>query len=206
VSGMVLISLILFLVYIDTEEKEVIFRSVFTMTLPLIILSLSSLVKILLLKTRRTLLWVVLNLLVLGEISLLILKIDYEANIQWATVVAPAGLGFVTLMICSVFALGNRIRAKDFAGMFFCLMTIAGCASGIALVVFVEQFLMFNIQAIYSFKVAGAITNLLLLIGYSRKSGAWLIGVIFGHMEVDFWHFKFPSKTVSLLSSRAKSV
>ena len=203
---MVLISLLLFLVYIDTEEKTIIFQSIFSMTLPLIILCISSLIKCLLLRTKKTLLWIVLNFLALSEILLLILKIDYKYSISWATVIGPAGLCFVSLMLCSVFALTSRLKAGDSAGVFFCCMTIAGCGSGIALVVFVEQFLMFNIKAIYSFKVAGWITNLLLLVGYSRKSGAWLLGVIFGHMEVDFWHFKFPSKTVSLLSARAKSV
>lgn len=203
---MVLISLVLCIIYIDTHEKGLIFRSIFAMTLPLLILCASSLLTCLLLKTRRTLLWCTLNVLGLCTIILLILKIDYGWNVAWATVIAPAGVMFIALMICSVFGVANRIKEKDFIGVFFCCFSIAGCGSALAFVFFAERSLMFNVQAIFSFKVSGWITIVLLIIGYSRKSGAWLLGVVFGHIEVDFRHFKRPTLTESLLTSRAKSV
>lgn len=203
---MVLISLILCIIYIDTQEKALIFRSILTMTLPLLILCVSSLLSCLLLRTKRMILWCTLNCLGLTTISLLILKIDYHWNVAWTTVIAPTGLMFIAMMLCSVFALTNRIRAGDLIGVFFCGAAIVGCGSGIAFVVFVERSLMFEIEAIFSFKISGWVTIILLLVGYSRKSGAWLLGVVFGHIEVDFWHFKFPSKTESLLPVRAKSI
>ena len=203
---MVLVSLVLCIIYIDTEEKALIFRSILTMTLPLLILCVSSLLSCLLLKTKRTTLWCTLNCLGLTAISLLILKIDYQWDIAWTTVIAPTGLIFIALMLGSVFSLTNRIRERDFIGAFFCCTAIAGCGSGVAFVVFVERSLMFHLDAIFSFKISGWVTLTLLLVGYSRKSGAWLLGVVFGHIEVDFWHFKFPSKTESLLTTRAKTV
>lgn len=206
ISIMVLISLILCIIYIDTHESGLIFRSIFTMTLPLLILCASSLLTCLLLRTQRTFLWCTLNVLGLSIIILLILKIDYGWDVSWATVIAPAGLMFIALMISSVFGLVNRIKAKDFIGIFFCCSSFAGCGSAIAFVFFAERSLMFEVKAIFPFKVSGWITIVLLLVGYSRKSGAWLLGVVFGHIEVDFRHFKKPTLTESLLTNRAKSI
>lgn len=203
---MILISLTLCIIYIDTQDQGLVFTSITTMTLPLIILLTSSLIKCVLLKTQRTLLWCTLCGLCLAVICMFILKVDYKYDISWGIIIAPLGLIFVTLMICAVLSCYNRCKAKDAAGIFFSLLVVAGCISGASFMVFLEESLMFQIRAITELKVTGWITIALLGIGYSRKCGSWLLGVIFGHLEVDFWHFKHPVKTADLISSRSKSV
>lgn len=206
ISAMFLLSLILCVIYIDTEDKSIAFRSIFIMTLPISILCITSLIKCVLIKSQRTILWCTLCLLVLAMIVELILKIDFYCDIGWITVLTPLMLVFVTLMGCAGESCIRRHRLGDAAGVFFSILVVLGCCAGIACMVFLEQSLVYDMKSIRFFKISGWVTIGLLGIGYSRKSGAWLLSVLLGHLEVDFWHFQHPVKTAELMSSRSKSV
>lgn len=202
---MVLGSLILCIIYIDTASNGLTFNSIFTMTLPLLVLFISTILKYILIKSQRTYLWCSLCFLGLLTIAMLILKVDIGYDLEWAVVVAPIGFMFLMLMICSIKSASNRIKLKDKAGIFFSFVVMIGCFSGIILVIILQELIVYGENEFIEFEFWGWITISLLGIGYSRKCGAWILCVFFGYLEVDYRHFKYPVKCPEL-NARSKSL
>ena len=202
---MVLSSLVLCIIYIDTDTDKLTFHSISAMTSPLIVLFASSLLKCILLRTTKTYLWCSLCTFALIEIALFILKVDFACEIDWVVIVSPLGFIFLSLMICSIQSGIARYRANDCAGIVFSIIVMGGCFSGIILVIIFQELLVFGENRFIEFEVWGWITISLLGTGYSRKCGGWVLGIVFENIEVDYWHFRYPIKKADM-STRSNTV
>lgn len=203
---MVLVSLCLCVYYIETKEKNIVFHSIFTMTLPITILNVCSICKILLINTENTKFLVLIHCLVMSSIVLLILRIDFDVFIPWAVICMNPGIAFVMFLAKSVVECLEMIKNKENLRAGFCGCCLLGCISGVLCMFFVERFLIFSIPAIFMFKLTGWLTICLLGVGYSIKTGEFLIEITFGHVENDFLNIKKPMACPAGLLNRCKSI
>lgn len=202
---MTLLSLILCIIYIDTDADKLTFYSVSAMTSPLMILFISSLAKCILLKTKKLALWCSLCSFGLAQTILLILKLDFSFDIDWKVIVSPLAFMFLPLLICSVHSALNRYQAGDRIGIFFSAIVMIGCLGGIVLIIILQELIVYGKNEFIEFEFWGWITISFLGVGYSRKCGGWVLSIIFGHLEVDYWNFRNPVK-VTDASMRSKTV
>ncbi|CAG9327304.1 unnamed protein product [Blepharisma stoltei] len=183
ISAAFVITLILSIFYIETTRKSILIHSVSTISAPLIILCIISILKIVFLETSYTWYWLSLNILGLSEIFILIMKEDYDYRISWCVSLTPIWLFFIIHLAFSftLFTVKSRNIAKLLL-VFSMIGSICGSSSIAFLAVFLDghdnswdKFMMFGWAALFWFTFA-----------YAYSFGKWAIGTLFCHIEFEF--------------------
>jgi len=172
-----LASFVLAIIYIETDQKRVLFHSLGIMTLPLDVLYVLGLIRYLILKSNNAFWWLSHIGLCLAEITLLNLKADAQFRLNWLLVVTPLVLGCLQLGCYFVFRpeKGLKVLVK--------LLGFLGCLLGALSLVCLGLHLENVANSFELFKVLGWVFLVLGGLGYCEELGVFVLDILVGHVE-----------------------
>lgn len=184
ISGLFEISLILSVFYIETTKSSVLIHSVSTIAAPLVALSVISIIKVIFLHTSKTLFWLMLNILVLLEIAILIIKEDYDYELSWITSLICLVLLFLDHMVtCIVSAYRNKRKLEN-------IFAILGSLSGGVSLTCLAMHLDGHVEKWHYFVILGWTTLVFLSLAYTKRVGNWVVNTLFSHIEFEYMQIK----------------
>ena len=184
ISFMALLFFSLCLVYTDTSSNQILFESVSKISLPLIILTLITIARFLLIKGESPCTWLTVCFCTMIELVILILVNDFQVEIQATIVVLPLLAGISAFG----FSLAKGLKLellKNLAGILICVSFAAYLAIKAA---FLDEWL----EEQYFYDFPAFVGFFLLYWNYSQSVGVFVLDIIFGHVETDYNYFINP--------------
>lgn len=185
ISLMVFISLILLCFSVDNEYS--ITQSILCSACPVIVLCCLSIIKICCITTSESPYWLGFCILTIAQLTLLVVKLDYAAEIYWTVVLSPMMMTGFNLLVWSITStsLGRNISWLD-------IITMLGYAAITASFGILGVYLDFDYFSVYSVAVNMSLSVVLVFIGKCYELGSWGYDILFGHLETDYIYKKNP--------------
>lgn len=179
--------------YESIQEPNLVLGSA---VVPAVIAASIGAVKILLIKTERTWFWLGVAVLVTLQLLMLVLKTDYESSIPWYWVCFPVYILTIDALFLT-FTVVSEDLSSDKSSRFLvitqgilrstaCLLVLGTVCLG---AMKVEE----GKSDYDAVSVLGAITYCVCYVAGVRTCGAYLLNIIWGHVEIDFLHQKYPA-------------
>jgi hypothetical protein len=180
--------------YEKAEEQDKLLLS--GAVVPALVAACLGMLKIVLIRTERTWFWLGLSLLFTLQMMLLLLKIDFNLHISWRFVCLPIYFISLDALVLTFTVSSEEItlfKASIVSTFLSCLIKFAACV-----MVLITTFYWAGRGDGAESEDAtvmqlGIATFILCYASAVRISGNYLLNIVWGHVEIDFLHQKYPA-------------
>lgn len=152
--------------------------------------------KVVLIRTERTWFWLGVSVLFILQLFLLVMKTDYSLQLSWLWVCFPIYVLSIDVLFLIFTLISEDIsQAKSYLFSIILIGTIKSLACVMVLVTTLLGAWNAETARIETNTVAISVMVTLSLCYVSgvRVSGAYLLNIIWGHVDVDFLHHRYPA-------------